>query len=192
MSRRVLLSAAALVGAAAAQPDPDQLPARRELPDPLVMFNGDKVTTKEQWADKRRPELKALFQHYMYGHLPPKPDRVTANVVHVNERAFGGKATLKEIALTVVPEAPPVYLLLVVPNRRDRPAPAFVGLNFSGNHALVDDPGVRLPTTWMYPTQPGSERNRATEAGRGKAIDVWAIEQSIDRGYAVATCYNGD
>ena len=52
-------------------PKTDELPSHPELPDPLVMFNGDRVATKQQWFDKRRPELKELFQHYMYGYLPP-------------------------------------------------------------------------------------------------------------------------
>ncbi|HZT80758.1 MAG TPA: acetylxylan esterase, partial [Gemmataceae bacterium] len=86
----------------------------------------------------------------------------------------------------------PVHLLLVVPNNRKGPAPVFVGMNFCGNHALVDDPNVRVPTCWMYPGHPGVKNNRASEAGRGKEKDVWALEQSIDRGYAVATFYNGD
>jgi hypothetical protein len=34
--------------------------------------------------------------------------------------------------------------------------------------------------------------NRATEAGRGSQVDVWNVEESIARGYAVATFYNGD
>ena len=56
-------------------PPVDQLAARAELPDPLVMLDGTRVTTKEQWETKRKPELKALFQHYMYGRLPPTPTR---------------------------------------------------------------------------------------------------------------------
>jgi hypothetical protein len=79
-----------------------------------------------------------------------------------------------------------------VPNERKAPAPVFVGMNFSGNHTLVKDPGVRLPTVWMYANRPGVKDNRATEEGRGTAIDVWNLEQTIDRGYAVATFYSGD
>ena len=56
-------------------PEVAKLPARPELPDPLVMLDGAKVTTKEQWVEKRRPELKELFQHYMYGYFAPRPKR---------------------------------------------------------------------------------------------------------------------
>jgi hypothetical protein len=173
-------------------PEPDKLPPHAELPDPLVMFNGERVASKQQWFDKRRPELKALFQHYMYGFLPP-PRKITAKVEHEDTKALGGKATLREVTISFgPPDTPPIRLLLVVPNDRKGPAPVFAGINFCGNHALVEDPGVRVPTVWMYDRYPGVKNHRATEAGRGKQIDVWALEQSVDRGYAVATFYNGD
>ena len=43
-------------------PDVFDLPSQKDLPDPLVMFDGARVATKEDWIRKRRPELKALFQ----------------------------------------------------------------------------------------------------------------------------------
>lgn len=171
-------------------PAPKDLPSRPELPDPLVMFDGTKVTSKEQWRDNRRPELMALFQHYMYGTIPP-PGSVTARVLHEDAKAFGGKATLREVALSAL-RGHEFRLLVVVPNARKGPAPCFVGPNFSGNHTLVDDPKVAIPSAWMYPGRPGVKDNRATEDGRGKQKDVWNLEQSVERGYAVATFYNGD
>jgi len=39
---------------------------------------------------------------------------------------------------------------------------------------------------------PACVDHQAMEAGRGKQQDLWCIEQSIDRGYAVATYYCGD
>jgi hypothetical protein len=191
--RRVTLAALALSSAAAAFPTIDELPERLDFPDPLVMLDGTKVTSKEDWLGKRRPELKALFQHYMYGELPPPPAGVRPKVEYEDRAAFGGKATLKEIALSVGPPGiPSIRLLLMVPNHRRGPAPVFVGLNFSGNHSLVRDPKVHLSTEWMYGNYPGVKNNRATEASRGANADSWSLENSIDRGYAVATFYNGD
>jgi hypothetical protein len=174
-------------------PDVAQLPSHPGLPDPLVLFNGERVATRQQWFDQRRPELKALFAWYMYGAAPPAPTHVEGKVERTDPRAFGGKATLREVTVSFgPPDVPKIHLLLVVPNARKGPAPVFVGMNFSGNHALVNDPAVRLPTVWMYPNRPGVKGNRATDAGRGTEVDVWALEQSVDRGYAVATFYSGD
>lgn len=170
-----------------------ELPARPALPNPLVTLDGQRVKTKEDWFGKRRPELKALFQYYMYGYAPPAPKKIDVKTERLDPKFFGGKATKKEVTISFGPEGtPPIHLLVVVPNRRPRPAPAFVGLNFCGNHALVADTSVALPDVWMRPKCPGCVDERATEAGRGAQIDVWNLEGSIDRGYAVATCYCGD
>src|SRR5262245_49997895 len=80
-------------------PPPDQLPARPELPDPLVMLNGEKVQTRDRWEALRRPELKELFQRYMYGYFPPPPDRLSSRVLHEDAKAFSGKATLRELEI---------------------------------------------------------------------------------------------
>ncbi len=156
------------------------------------MFDGTPVTTKKMWVDKRRPELKTLFQHYMYGTMPPSP-KMKFTVERVDKNFFGGKATKKEVTIAFGPtNEPRIHLLLVVPNERKRPAPTFVGLNFCGNHMLVTDTTVALPAGWMPKNCAGCTNNAATDAGRGTQVDVWALEQSIDRGYAVATFYNGD
>jgi hypothetical protein len=174
-------------------PSVDKLPSHPELPDPLVMLNGKKVTTKEEWVEKRQPELKKLFQHYMYGYLPAKPKNLDFKIERVDKKALGGKATLKEVTISFgPPETPKIHLMLFIPNARKGPAPVFVGLNFHGNHTLVNDPLVPLPEAWVPGNTPGAKKNRATDAGRGKEIDVWSIEQTIDRGYAVATFYCGD
>ena len=173
-------------------PSVDDLPAQPGLPDPLVMMDGTKVTSAEQWAHKRRPELQALFQHYMYGFFPPAPPRVTSKLEVVDAQYFGGKATKKQVTIQYHPEAPPINLLLLVPNRREKPAAVFIGINFCGNHTVVNDAAIPLPKTWIYKSCPGCETERATDAGRGGQADVWNAEQTIDRGYALATFYNGD
>src|ERR1700704_6151338 len=70
-------------------PEVSQLPAQTGLPDPLAMFNGERVTSSEQWSNQRRPELKALFEHYMYGEMPPSPARIESTVERVDKQFFG-------------------------------------------------------------------------------------------------------
>jgi dienelactone hydrolase len=179
---------------AAGFPEFNALSVQPEMPDPLTLTSGAEATTKDAWTRKRRPELKALFQHFMYGELPPKPPGpLKTSVDHTDPQLFGGKATLKLLTIHLGPGgAPSLPVLLVVPNQRKGPVPAFVGINFCGNHQLLDDPHIPLPTGWVYDKYPGVTNNRATTAGRGGQKDVWALEQSIDRGYAVAVFYNGD
>ncbi len=187
-----LLSAAAVNTMIAAEPlfDLAQFPAKSELPDPLVSTSGERITAKEKWLGERAPELKKLFEKFMYGRRP-EARPVTGRVLRADNRAFGGKATLKEVLVDCGLEQP-VHLLIVVPNRRSRPAPCFLGLNFSGNYALVTDPKVQMPQGWVSEKYAGNPDNRAGEKGRGSQVETWAIEQTIDRGYAVATFFNGD
>ena len=191
---RIPLSVLALLGAlnvnAADLPEADKLPVHKGLPDPLVMLDGTPVRTADEWTKKRRPELRNLIQHYMYGYLPA-PAKVTAKIDREDAKALGGKATLREITLTVGRASERIHLLLVVPNDRTGPVPVFVGMNFNGNHALLEDPAVRLPAAWMYPG-PGVKNGKAAETGRGKQKESWDIAQAVDRGYAVATFYSGD
>ena len=189
-----LLATAAGRAGAADLPTVDQLPARPELPAALVMLDGMPVTTQSQWYEQRRPELKRLFQHYMYGYLPPAPpvESMRFDVGAVDTNYFGGKATRKLITIHYPPQGtPPIQLLLVIPDSPN-PAPVFLGVNFRGNHAALDDLAIPLPAGWMYDRSPGVKDNRATEAGRGTQIDVWNIEKVIARGYGVATFYGGD
>lgn len=173
-------------------PDPEKLPVRGDWPEPLAMLDGTKVVSKEDWINKRRPELKELFQHYMYGHFPPAA-KVKAKVQRVDKDVLGGKATLKEITLTVTSGKGEhsINLLLIVPNKRKGPAPVFVGLNFRGNHTVLKDAKVQLPISWV-PKEPISSDNKATDKGRGSQENVWNVEDIIDRGYALATVYCGD
>jgi endo-1,4-beta-xylanase len=64
---------------AAADPPPkpaDQLPAVAELPSPFVFADGSPVRTRADW-DRRRAEIKRLFEQYEYGRMPPKPAKMT-------------------------------------------------------------------------------------------------------------------
>ena len=72
--------------------------------------------------------------------------------------------------------------------------PAFLTLNFRGNHTIHADPAIRLPqkSGCAGRTQGETVNNRATEKGRGVAAHRWAVEAILKRGYALATLYYGD
>ena len=182
-------------------PDRDKLPVIKELPDPLLMLDGTRITTKEDWNARRKPELKALFQHYMYGYFPAAT-KITATVDREDADAVDGKASMKQVTIAFGPAGcPPIHLLLIVPMRQAGQAPpaVFLGLNFEGNQTVISDPRIALPTTWVRNTHPkdgkideGFTQNRASEASRGHQADRWQVPEIVGRGDALATFYYGD
>ena len=167
-------------------PAPDTLPASAALPEVLTMRDGSRVVTKAEWLERRAPELRALFTHYMYG-ARPQTLGVEGKVIREDKAALGGKATLREV-LVSCGLAAPVHLLVLIPNQHAGKAACFLGMNFGGNYRLLDDPLVQMPAGWIS----GPPPNRAVESGRGKDKAMWDVEQALDRGYAVATFYSGD
>jgi len=167
-------------------PEPAALPASATLPDPLVSLNGDRIATRAAWLEKRAPELRRLFQNYEYGAMPA-PAKFEAKLVREDKSALGGKATLREITLRLAfPEGAQINLILITPNAAKKPAPVFLGLNFNGNLALLPDPQIGVPPGWK------SKKGETVEQARGSEAEKWAIEATIDRGYAVASFWNGD
>jgi hypothetical protein len=165
------------------------------LPDPLVMADGQKVTDAETWRSKRRPEILKLFQTFVYGRSPGRPEHMAFIVPGIDMEALGGLATRKEVTVyfTGKDDGPKMVILLYVPNAAKKPVPAFLGLNFEGNHAVHKDPGITLSTQWMRSNPArGVVENRATEASRGSEASRWAVEKILARGYALATIYYGD
>jgi hypothetical protein len=170
--------------AAGAFPEPADLPKKPDLPDPLVMLDGTKVTTKEQWTEKRRPELKALFEHYMYGKMPEGRSTFHEYMGHAH-------AVAKEYTIRAI-KGHEFRLLVIAPQGRKGPVPCFVAPNFGGNHTVLEDSKIALPTAWMYPNRKGVKDNKATEESRGSEKDVWNVDLILKRGYAFATFYAGE
>src|SRR5438876_4749194 len=75
------------------------LPEIKELPNPFVFADGSAVRTAKDW-ERRRAEVKELFQEYMYGHMPPKPQKMT---IKRGERVTDetNKLTLQDLEVTL-------------------------------------------------------------------------------------------
>jgi hypothetical protein len=60
------------------------------LPDPLVLKNGQKVTTAQMWWEQRRPEIVEDFNREVYGRVPKDMPKVNWEVVDTNDETLGG------------------------------------------------------------------------------------------------------
>lgn len=164
------------------------------LPDPLICTDGTKVTTKRMWERNRRPELLRLFTEQVYGRTPGRPRGMRFEVASVATDALGGKATRKQVTIwfTGRTNGPKMNLLIYLPNGAQRPVPAFLGMNFGGNHTINADPGIQLADSWIASRYAGVVNKHATEASRGSAAARWPVDMILARGYALATVYYGD
>src|SRR5262245_57513631 len=121
------------------------------IPDPLTCEDGTKVTSKEQWLAKRRPELLRTFEREIYGRTPGgKPPAMRFVQSAENKEALGGKATMRQVTIFFTDkDEPRCDVLLYLPNGRKGPAPVFLGLNFGGNQSVINDPTIPMPAGWF-------------------------------------------
>lgn len=166
------------------------------LPDPLIMPDGRKVINARLWR-QRREEILKLYETYVYGRTPAAARAAKINFEETarDAGALGGLATRKEVTVYLAgkKDGPKMSVLFYIPNGRKHPAPVFIGLNFNGNQAISNDPGIALAKSWLRDgKETGAVNNRATENSRGTESSRWAVEMIVKRGYAVATIYNGD
>ncbi len=189
----MMMSAVLAPLAAAVNYDEAKVP-KYTLPDPLVMQNGEKVTSAETWRSKLRPEIIELFQTHVYGKSPGRPDGMTFKLFETADDALGGKATRKQVrvSFTGKKDGPGMDILVYLPAKSKRPVPMFINLNFYGNHSISRDPGIKLSTSWMGRRGGGVVKNRATEKSRGSNKSRYAIDMILSRGYGLATIYYGD
>jgi hypothetical protein len=64
------------------------------LPDPLTLKNGEKVTFSEQWWNKRRPEIVEDFDREIYGRVPKDVPKVSWEVTGTTEEKVGDFAVV--------------------------------------------------------------------------------------------------
>jgi len=150
-----------------------------ELPDPLVCFDGRKVSAAAMWREMRRPEILRAFAQHVYGRTPEIKTRLHFEAIDADANVFDGLATRKQIRIRLLEsdDAPWIDLLLYVPNKASGPVPVFLGLNY-GNQGVHGDPGI-IPS-----------RNAVCQ--RGEHAHRWPLAELLKRGYAVASFHGGD
>ncbi len=102
------------------------------LPDPLIMNNGQKVTTAALWWDKRRPELIEMFSKYVYGRVPSNVPKVTWTVNTVDHEMIGFTPVIaKDVEGVVDNSSAPtisvhIHMMLVLPAHAKGPVPVLM------------------------------------------------------------------
>jgi len=166
-----------------------------DLPALLTAKDGQKINSKEDWENIRRPELLQLFEKEMFGKVPSNDIKVNVEERIATNNALGGKTTIKEVIFTFSNQSKELKatLLLFLPNNRTSPAPIFLGYNFDGNHTIFPDESISLPNTWMRKnTTYGMTDDTASQLSRGVKSFRWPVLNIINRGYGLATMYYGD
>jgi len=194
--RRFCLAGAAALAAAQDPPganyDESKVPSYT-LPDPLRFRGGGPVRSARDWR-RRRAEILRLFEQEVYGRtVAARPAGMRFETLSPAEPALGGAVLRKQarIHFSGAPDGPRMDLLLYFPANPREKVPVFLGLNFMGNQAVRQDPGVELNRNWLRNSEAaGITGNRATEASRGAAARRWAVERITQAGFALATaCY---
>ena len=154
------------------------------LPDPLTFQNGIRVRSAADWQ-QRRAEILGLFEENVFGRSPKAPSSINYKVFDTDKNALSGKATRKQVTIYFSPkqDGPKEDVLIYIPNSAKKPVPLILSLNFSGNQAVIDDPGVKLATVWGRTTH---QPETAKEDSRGKDKN-FEVEKVLDRGYGFAT-----
>ena len=156
------------------------------LPDALTMADGTAVTTPEQF-DARRDEILALFEENVYGFMPKDGYLTTFEVVE-EHGILNGTAIRKQIKITVSTGggSSDALMLLYIPRLEEgKTAPAIIGLNFNGNHTVLNDANI-IPS-YATDTTDGTWTDQI-----GTSEERWNIRNCLERGYAVATIYAND
>jgi hypothetical protein len=108
-----------------------------DLPDPLVMKNGAKVTTAEIWWDRRRPEIVEDFDREIYGHVPANTPKVDWLVVSKTLETNGTVPVIIKKLIGRVDDSLDtnipvnIQLTLATPVNANAPVPVILQLTFN-------------------------------------------------------------
>jgi hypothetical protein len=108
------------------------------VPDPLTLNDGQKVTTAEVWWSKRRPELIEMFSKYVYGRVPADVPKVTWRVSAVDRETIGftpviAKDLVGEVDNSSYPAiSVKIHMTLVTPVNVKGPVPVLMMFGRAG------------------------------------------------------------
>ena len=174
-------------------PGPEALPVRKELPDVLTTDRGEKVTTRNEWQ-QRRAEILDVLSYYAVGRAPPPPGNVKGREISSQSLA-GGKFRYRLVHLTFGPDDRLGLDIGIYTPAAGGPFPAVI------SPAGTPPGATPLPRLPAGPTQgrgtdvllvvgPGDAKTDAAPARRPPPADpekIAAGSVALARGYAYVT-----
>jgi hypothetical protein len=157
------------------------------LPDPLTLKNGEKVTTPDVWWNKRRPEIVEDFDREVYGRVPKEVPKVTWEVTSTTEEKLGElpvviKKLVGHVDNSTYPEITvDIQLTLTTPADAKGPVPVMMEFGFGG------PPGARRggPPGKAATAKAGDTPKTKGMSGRFFGPPPW-IPQVIAHGWGFA------
>jgi hypothetical protein len=145
------------------------------LPDPLTLKNGQKVTTPEMWWKQRRPEITEDYEREFYGRIPANVPGVTWTVTSVTNRVVTTPTTnFAVIEKRVVGHVDnssytnvsvDMQFSFTVPTNAAGPVPLIIQLTAGGGG--FGPPRGGVPGRAAFPTGPGARATTNGAPGQG-------------------------
>jgi hypothetical protein len=162
--------------------DPAKANPYPDLPDVLMLKNGQKVANAEMWWKQRRPEIVEDFEREVIGRVPKDVPKVTWTITtQALDRVVGGIPVIaKQLVGHVDNSACPsinvdIQMTLVTPANSNSRVPVLMMFGGFGGGGLPRRPGEPEPT------------NRFGAFGGGTFADPPSTEQLIAAGWGYAT-----
>lgn len=161
-----------------------------QLPDPLTLNNGKKVTSAAMWWKQRRPEIIEDFEREVVGRVPANAPKVTWRVNRTEKFEVGGRPVIgKELIGAVDNASHPditveISMTLVTPAAATKPVPVMMMFGFRSG--MPPAPGAPPP-----PPGPGRGPGPAGANAQTGPSDPPAQEQLIADGWGYATVIPG-
>ena len=139
------------------------------LPDPLILKNGKRVTSSKMWWDKRRPEIVEEFDREIYGRVPANTPKVIWEVTETKNDTVGKFHVItKKLVGHVDNSSFPsikvdIQLSLITPANASGPVPVIMEFGF------IFPPGFKMPNFGNKSNEP-SWQQQVLAKGWGYAI----------------------
>jgi hypothetical protein len=160
--------------------DPAKANPFPDLPDPLTLKSGKKVTTPDTWWKERRPEIVEDFEREVYGRVPKTVPQVTWTIVSNISSGLVGTlpANGKQLAGHVDNSGYPainvdIRMTLVIPAAAKGPVPILMMFGGFGGGGMPRPANAPAPA------------NRSDFGGQSK--DPPSTEQLLAAGWGYAT-----